>query len=31
MTANHGFARDSEFAFSGSTKNSLSFLLKIMT
>ena len=28
MTANHGFARDSEFAFSGSTKNSLSFLLK---
>ena len=24
MTANHGFARDSEFAFSGSTKNSLS-------
>lgn len=28
MAANHGFARDSEFAFSGSTKNSLSFLLK---
>jgi len=28
MAANHGFARDSEFAFSGSTKNSLSFTLK---
>lgn len=28
MAANHGFARDSEFAFSGSTKNSLSFILK---
>ena len=28
MAANHGFARDSEFTYAGSTKNSLSFLLK---
>ena len=28
MAANHGFARDSEFTYAGSTKNSVSFLLK---
>lgn len=28
LSANHGFARDSEFAFVGSTKNSVSFILK---
>lgn len=29
--ANHGFARDSEFTYAGSTKNSVSFVLKTMT
>lgn len=28
MAANHGFARDSEFTYAGSTKNSVSFTLK---
>ena len=28
LAANHGFARDSEFSFVGSTKNSVSFVLK---